>query len=330
MRKGDYVMKLTTTQSKNVQILRGLAAIAVVFIHVTGPGMQQVLYRPLLNFSVGLFLFLSGMLSNVERWKPKKRILKVVIPYFLWTVIYTVMFNIKAPATIPVVLLKNLVTGDAVAIMYYIFVYCELTLLIPLIHKLAKSRYKYWGLLISPIEMIVMRTVPIVLGIELPVWVRIIMRLSCLGWFTYFYLGYLLGNQLVNIRINAKTLAALWVLSIPLQIAEGYYYYKIGNVDCGTQLKLSSLLTSVLFVLLAYQYVLHGKDRKLKLLQLVGDHSFGVYFSHLAVIAVLCQIPGYVLYVPYPITAVISVVLTMICVLIGKKILGKHSSYLAL
>jgi len=57
-------MKLTSEQSKKIQYLRGLAIIAVVFIHNTPTGLAQVFCRPFLNFSVGLFLFLSGMLSN--------------------------------------------------------------------------------------------------------------------------------------------------------------------------------------------------------------------------------------------------------------------------
>ena len=68
-------MKLTAKQSNNVQILRGLAILAVVFIHNTPSGIAQVYFRPFLNFSVGLFLFFSGMLSNVNNWNHRKRIL---------------------------------------------------------------------------------------------------------------------------------------------------------------------------------------------------------------------------------------------------------------
>lgn len=59
-------MKLTAQQSNKVQILRGLAIIAVVFIHNTPDGLAQVYCRPFFNFSVGLFLFLSGFLSNAS------------------------------------------------------------------------------------------------------------------------------------------------------------------------------------------------------------------------------------------------------------------------
>ena len=69
-------MEMTKEKSYKIQVLRGLAIIAVVLIHNTPGGIAQVWCRPFLNFSVGLFLFMSAMLSSVEKWNPKKRILR--------------------------------------------------------------------------------------------------------------------------------------------------------------------------------------------------------------------------------------------------------------
>ena len=79
--------------SHKIQILRGLAIIAVVFIHNTPGGLSQVVIRPFLNFCVGLFLFLSGMMSDARRWNPGKRVAKVLIPYGVWTLIYVVLLG---------------------------------------------------------------------------------------------------------------------------------------------------------------------------------------------------------------------------------------------
>ena len=156
--------KLTDSQSNNIQILRGLAIAAVVFIHNTPEGLAQVYCRPFFNFAVGLFLLLSGMLSNKNNWKPQKRIIKVAIPYMLWSLVYVILYNYKTPATLFVCYLKNLFTGKAAAPMYYVFVYSEFMLLIPLIDGLAKSRYKYMGFLIGPTEIICMRLLPLLTG----------------------------------------------------------------------------------------------------------------------------------------------------------------------
>ena len=93
--------------SNKIQILRGLAIIAVVFIHNTPSGISQVVFRPFLNFCVGLFLFLSGMLSDAGKWNPMKRISKVLIPYAIWTLIYVVRFAYKTPLQIPIIYIKT-------------------------------------------------------------------------------------------------------------------------------------------------------------------------------------------------------------------------------
>ena len=81
--------------------------------------------------------------------------------------IYVIMGNYRVLHEIPIIFLKKLITGNAAAVMYYIFVYCEFTLLIPVIDKLARSKYKYIGFLITPMEIIFMRVIPLVKGYEL-------------------------------------------------------------------------------------------------------------------------------------------------------------------
>ena len=321
--------RLTGEQSKRVQILRGLACVAVVFIHNTPPGVAQVFAKPFLNFAVGLFLFLSGMLSSPGR-DLKKRLFKLLIPYLLWTLIYSVMSNIREPAKIPLVTLRNLLFAKANGSLYYIFVYCELMLLIPLIDRLSRSRYRYWGFAIAPLEILIMRYLPLIGGYRIDPYIGLVKAVSCLGWFTYFYLGYLLGNGRISLKADSGRLILLWLCSLLLQMAEGFCFYRLGHSFAGSQLKVSSVLSGVLFALLSYGYVLRGQDRGGKLLKFLGDHSFGIYLSHLAVMAVLVQIPGYKTSVPFPVRALITVAITAVCVGSGKRILGKYSKYLGL
>lgn len=217
--------------------------------------------------------------------------------------------------------------------MYYIFVYCDLTILMPLIDRLARSRFKYCGFLITPVEIIIMHFIPLIAGLEMNKYISIVMSISCLGWFTYYYLGYLMGNKIISIHMDSKKAFLMWMISILLQFAEGWLYYALGYDNCGTQLKLTSIISGVLVALIAYNYVNYSATNKykgLKVLKLLGDNSFGIYFSHLAVMAVIARIPAYTEYVPYPINAVIALVLTTICVLLGRRILGKYSRYFSL
>lgn len=325
-------MQLADVKRNNIQILRGIAIIAVVFIHNTPGGFAQIYCRPFFNFAVGLFLFLSGMLSNANNWNPRKRIVKVIIPYLLWTFVYVLFYNYYTPKMLPIIYLERLVAGNASAIMYYIFVYIELILLIPLIDKLAKSKYKYIGFIITPIEIIFMRLIPLITGYDINKYINIsiIMDISCLCWFTYFYLGYLLGNNIISIRSSTKKLVCLWVGAIILQMAEGYWYLSMGELNYGTQSKLSSILAGCLSTMIAYKFINSEKTFNMKFLRLLGDCSFGIYFSHLAIMFVIEKIPHYTEYVRFPINAVFCILLSMICVIIGKKILGPYGKYLAL
>ena len=320
---------ITEQRSKKIQVLRGLAIIAVVFIHTTPVGMAQVFCRPFLNFAVGLFLFLSGMLSDAKKWKPAKRLLKVLIPYFIWTFIYTLMISFRYPEWILKNYIHYLVFGNAAAIMYYIFVYCEFTLLIPLIDKLANSRYKYFGFVISPLEIICMRLIPMIIGSQLPKLIAAVMNVSCLGWFTLFYLGYLIGNGHIKVRQKTSSILLIWAVSIFVQMLEGYWYYSMGITNCGTQMKLSAIFSSSLFCLMAYKYIESDSTQINKPLVILGDYSFGIYFSHLAIKKVLSLIPGYDTYVIYPFSALILLVISFMIVITGHKVLGRYSKYIA-
>lgn len=167
-------------------------------------------------------------------------------------------------------------------------------------------------------------------GYQMSKCTSIIMNISCLGWFSYFYLGYLLGNNMFTIKTSTIKLICLWMGAVVLQIFEGYYYLLMGDANCGTQLKLTALLAGTFFVMIAYRFVKLDKIFNLKFLKLLGDASFGIYFSHLAIMTVVDQIPYYSQYLYYPINGIVIIVLSMVCVLIGKKILGVYGKYLAL
>lgn len=325
-------MIMTKDKSYKIQVLRGLAIIAVVFIHNTPVGLIQVWVRPFLNICVGCFLFLSGLLSSADKWNPFKRIIKVIIPYIIWTLVYVIIYYYNTPGQIPKLFIEQLVTATAAAVMYYVFVYCEFTLLIPLIDKLARSKYKYVGFAISPIEIIVMRLIPLITGYKLNNVLLTISDVSCLVWFTYYYLGYLLGNNIIKIRKSTSQLFAIWAVSIVLQILEGFWYYSMGDNNCGTQVKLSAIFSGAIFVLLAYKYIESSRKMtyKFKILHLLGDCSFGIFFSHLAIMAELKMIPLYMTAVVYPFNAVVVTALSCVCVLLWRKIVGKFRKEMAL
>ena len=105
-----------------------------------------------------------------------------------------------------------------------------------------------------------------------------------------------------------------------------------GVVNCGTQLKLSALFTGIIFNLLAYRFLELDLDMvgKWKVIYLLGNYSFGIFFSHLAIMSVLNHIPYYSFYIVYPINAVLTIIISFLFVFVGSKILGKYRKYFAM
>ena len=196
----------------------------------------------------------------------------------------------------------------------------------PKLGKLAKSKYRNLGWLVSPISVIVFKYYWLLTGQELNSFVDLIWYDSCLGWFTFYYLGLILGNGIIEKHYSLKVLALLYMASIVLQMMEGYGWLILGERNCGTQIKIASYLTSTLFLLIVYTILEDGRfDIKNKILRLIGDYSFGIFLSHYFIIKGLTTFirPLNHSIITYPITSIIVVFLSLCCCVIGDKICSK-------
>lgn len=286
-----------------------------------------MLCRPFINFSVATFLFLSGYLTkskNANRYAfYKKRIIRVIVPYVIWTILYSLPSIINYGGK---TLLINLLTAKASVPLYYIFVYIQFVILTPYLCKLVQSKYKFIGLVIAPISVIIFKYYELYSGIEFNEYIKLFWSDCCLGWFTFYYLGLLLGNNLIRQRLSLKTLSTFYFLSILLQIAEGYYWYSLGEINCGTQLKLTSILTSSLFCLIIYGIIQNKITLKNKFLRLLSDYSFGIYLCHMMIIKLL-SLCAYYSMIPYPINSAIVIVISWGCCYIMNLICSNKLSY---
>ncbi len=317
--------------NKKIQILRAFAIIAVVMIHTNASkSIAPVIYRPFLNFCVALFIFVSGYLTKAEitdiKAFYKRRIIKVLIPYIIWTVIYTAFSrNFK-------LIFINLLTADASAQLYYILCYIQLVLLTPIIGRLLKSKYSWIGWVISPVSIIIMRYICNFAGVSLP---SPLITATFFVWFIFYYLGMSLGNGYLKYKLSYKASVLIYVITLVISVLEGFVWYRGGNFDMATtQLRLTSTLTSVMALLIAYKYLTDESiDVKStwynKLLLTLGNCSSGIFFSHMAVKYVISVIFGSS-YLFFPITSLIVLSVSCLCVMAGKKILGKYSKYLGL
>ncbi len=315
-------------KNNTIQIFRALAIIAVVMIHTCPPGEWQIYCRPFINFSVATFLFLSGYLTKTENdnWKAfyKNRITRVIIPYIIWTILYSSLTVLKSGDVSCIA--KNLLTARAAATMYYIFVYIQFVLLTPLLGKLAKSKYRNLGWFVAPLSTLIFKYYSLLSGIELNPYVSLFWGDCCLGWFTYYYLGLVLGNHFIERNFSLRSLVVLYFASMILQMAEGYGWLMLGEANCGTQIKLTSFLTSTIFLLIIYTILKKPHFAiNSKFLRLLGDYSFGIYLCHIMVMRVLAKVPYYS-EVPFPVNSAIVVLVSLACCCLGYRMLGNKLS----
>ena len=311
-------------KDRNIQMFRGMAIIAVVMIHTTPPGQCQIFCKPFINFAVAAFIFLSGYLTKVDNdnWLKfyTRRISRVLVPYIIWTVIYSIPDIRSAGMS---ALVKNLLCANATTTLYYIFVYIQFVLLTPLLGKLAKSPYRHLGWLIAPLSVILFKYIPVFGGIELGKHIQLFWNDACLGWFTFYYLGLILGNRIIDLKFNIRNLTILYCASLLLQMAEGYLWYKTDPAGCGSQLKLSSILSSSIFILLIYSVLLNRNHQpKSRLLCMIGDYSFGIYLVHMLILKWLQTLDFYNI-IPYPINSIVVLAISFIFCCTCSTVLGK-------
>ena len=308
-------------------MFRAIAIIAVVMIHTTPAGQWQVFCKPFINFAVATFIFLSGYLTKAdnENWLKFyiRRITRVLVPYIIWSVIYSIP-DIRSSGLSALV--KNLLCANATTTLYYIFVYIQFVLLTPLLGKLAKSPYRHLGWLIAPLSVILFKYIPVFGNIQLGKHIELFWNDACLGWFTFYYLGLILGNRIIDRQFNIRNLAVLYCASLLLQMAEGYLWFTVDPAGCGSQLKLSSILSSTIFMLIIYCVLSRSShEPKRRLLCTIGDYSFGIYLVHMMILKAMEPLDFYSV-IPYPITSLIVLSVSFIFCYISSAVLGKKAS----
>lgn len=271
-------------KNNNIQHIRAFAIMAVVVIHCCQmDSYEQIVYRPFVNFAVAAFIFLSGFLTKVRDigWGGqfcKKRILRVLIPYVIWTSIYFLINGHHGVRRY----LFDVVFATAEPILYYILVYVQLVILTPLIFILIRSRIHLILWLISPLSIIVFKYLPLTGIVDFHPTMHLLWKDSFFPWFTYYLMGIMLGNSLLKIKLKTIWLTMLYIISIFGCMLEGSLWMENGDGQV-SQVMLSSLLSSSLFILLSYKYITKCTERR-QWIEKIGDCSFGIYLSHMLVI----------------------------------------------
>ena len=144
------------TYFSKIDIMRILACIAVVVIHVTATPVVSLIPNTTLQIgflilnrlakpSVPIFIFISGYLAyrpespfKLQTYLLKLR--RLALPYIVWTCVYYALFIKIAQYPIsPSFLLKHLFVGDMVYHLYFMIIIIQFSLLTPILIKLSNT-----------------------------------------------------------------------------------------------------------------------------------------------------------------------------------------------
>lgn len=317
-------------------VWKGLAIVAVVAIHACGSALAfpegsanntfGVVLRQFINFPVALFIFLSGMFAM--QGAPARsymagvqtRIVRLLVPYLVWAAVYSCVKLLAGKLEISA-LPEMLATGTVISVGYYVIVMLQISLLSPILERLAPRVLK----LAIPVS--------IVASCAFTYGIRSIYFDGSWSHFPYnalpffLWLPFYLAGLVFGGRRSSSSYGYWWLwlgmalLSAAVSIVEAYMWIP-GAMDLAiSQLKISSMITSLCVCALAVSLArmwtcLSGLRLALSWL---GARSFYFYLSHMLVLGVvqggLRRIPGFEAVQPAFVSA--SVIITIALCTVG-------------
>lgn len=296
-----------------IDILRILAIAAVVLMHVGGH-MSEVnsadvtsLHWQICNifdtgtrWAVPIFVMISGSLFLNPQKKIttkdiyKKYILRLVIAYLFWSLLYTLIFStFRYYEPFSVQGIKNTIAGTLVGGMYHLWfipMLIGLYILTPVLKELIsnisreKLRYLILVMFLFQVCLPMLRLIPLfedTLGDNIDSFNS---GLSLNGYLLYFIVGYYINTANFN-KIQKKVIYILGIVSFFAIIGlTGFISYSQNKeyLDLRNNYSLPVFLMSIalfLFIKERYQEK-QFSDRKKKTILLLSRYSFGIYLTH--------------------------------------------------
>ncbi len=290
-----------------IDTLRGLSALSVILIHVSGfyVAFSSIGFysNQIVRFAVPIFILLSGFslyYSDSTR-KPDayasfilKRLQKIFMPYLLWSSVYLLLRILEGGKTHT---LKEIGTillhGQASYHLYFIIIIMQLYLIYPLLRK-AVQRFGRWTLVISFLITLYYQTGIYLRAVKLDILPikRILFEnyMVLFTWVFFFVLGMMLAKHFDRFLAWAdhKVIpAVLWVLSAALLILDSRL-----TKTHELSIRPSVMLYSVISFLFLYQICRWLKKHLPmieKTLLWISGQSFFIYFCHALVLSRLIK-----------------------------------------
>lgn len=238
-----------------------------------------VIIRQFFSIAVAIFFVLAGYFAS-ESGGGWKRYEKLLIPFLMWSVLYTAL-NYDWDMDLGSVLMLVL-SGRSSAQLYFILVLIELTFMTPLLKKALFSRnMSYLILAITPIYFCVFCYLQIHYKTGSIWWAG----RDCFAWISYYYLGMIYRKGGICLKKNLSI--EISIIGLLLCFVEGFWFaYGMGNPVLATgQLKLSTyiLAIGVAGLMFCYAEVIRFPEWLVS----IGDNSYGIYYLHTFVL--MCE-----------------------------------------
>lgn len=279
--------------------LRAIACITVILLHISGPYLyitnsvefQFVNFlHSLSRFCVPIFLMISGtlLLGKKQYWKTfyKDRIPKLLKPLIFWSLFYFVILisiNSLIHKNFSFIelteILKNSILYGAAYHLWYMYLIITIYLVLPFFSNFDNLFYNRHVLYLSSIWMCLLVIAQFLPELTLMSWLRFL-----IGYFGYLVLGYYCSKISPGV-IGSSVVFVLGLLSTFLpnfysvELNYSWFYY---------------LNINVVFLSGGVYLLLKELNTKSDMLNLIAQHSFGIYFIHLFFIMLLNKIwiPG--------------------------------------
>lgn len=284
-------------------ILNILACLAVVFLHCNGSvhGFQNtrlwkecLVIEVLCYFAVPMFVMISGatLLKYRQRYTTKqyfiKRLVKVVIPWIIWSLIVYIIHNKNIDIGN---FIKKFMNGSIETIYWFfpliIYLYCIIPVLSILTEK-EEYRKTMWGI-VAFIFVFQSMLQPLCKIFKVPFPGILNYMVGQNAYIIYLLLGYLLSTT----KLNKKNKIILYVLAV-VAILIRYLYTLFTSINTGVLNKdtwgyttFSGLFPTIaLFVFikdLNWEKIFSKLKINSKFISGIAGCSFGVYLMHMLV-----------------------------------------------
>lgn len=298
--------------------IRAIAALGILIIHATGVFAvysefnSKAMYlgifaNQFFRFGSPIFMMISGLVlfynyRGMEEFDAKgfykKKLLYIIIPYVIWSVIYFgyrsyysgVPFNIWQIT----ILLKEILDGSSFSHLYFMTLIVQFYLILPLFIKfltkpMRESPIKLFTILffLQAIVLIYGRYFRDPNATGLVGLFNIYYWKSIFGWFFYFLAGGILGihyGRIANIiEQNIKPISIFYILTTCFYIGQVYYsiwkntgrdyYDNFGSIRPETLIY--AIATMPMLIWITRRMV-----GKFKIIKTFGTYSLGIYFAH--------------------------------------------------